>query len=88
MIPKEGVALTAPPMWSVAGATQTKHRRCGLWQEPHDGWQDFSGEVDWQTDVVGHIGDYSGTVRHPIGRIACSCVLQLALLDERSAAYS
>jgi hypothetical protein len=33
------------------------------------GWQDFSDEIDWQTDVVGHIADYTDITEEVVSQL-------------------
>ena len=36
------------------------------------GWQDFSGGIDWLTDVVGHIEEYSGITEEVVSQLDVS----------------
>ena len=52
------------------GAAGAADEVCG-WNHEDEvpGWQDFSGDVDWQTDVVGHIDSYSGITEAVVSQL-------------------
>eukprot|EP01046_Picozoa_sp_COSAG06_P001933 COSAG06_NODE_64_length_26790_cov_7.462291_29_plen_403_part_01 len=52
------------------GAVGAADEVCG-WNHEDEvpGWQDFSGDVDWQTDVVGHIDSYSGITEAVVSQL-------------------